>query len=107
MAEKKKVSIVFEKGKEVTPKPVNGVWGGPTPDGLSIVAEFFIDSGATPNFIDVSLKENGHVNDQDEKRITRGDIIRTVNSISVMSPKAAIAIGEWLVDNGNKLLKQK
>jgi len=108
MAKKgKKISIVFEKDKEIKPSPVSGAWGGSSPDGLNLVVEFFLEYQTTPNYIDVNINETGKMDNKSEERISRGDITRKITSVSVMAPETAIVVGKWLTEKGNELLKAK
>lgn len=103
MAEKRKISIVTDKKKDICTLSVNGAWGGVSPNGNgSIIVNLYQDQPTIPTISDVEIDENGVANMSNAQNITRGDITREVQAIICMSPTDAINIGKWLTQKGEE-----
>lgn len=91
-----RISISFEESPHHHTAPVNGAWGGPTPDG-QIVAALYQERNTIPDIIEVEVQD-GVADPSKGDRISRGDILREIQATLVMSPEAAQRIGEWLIE---------
>ncbi len=98
------LSVVFEKNDDANTFPVTGAWGGPTPDGDSLVVHLYTEYQSTPNSIKANVEDDGSVNISEGQRITRGDVTREIQGTMVLSPKQAISLGQWLVKHGQNAL---
>lgn len=104
---KKKFSFLFEGKKDAPTIPVTGAWGGPSIDGNSLVAHYFIEYNSLPHSLEVEPQPDGSVNPNSGKPISRGDITREIQATFVMSPEQALSIGSWMIQNANKMLEHK
>jgi hypothetical protein len=102
--DKKTISFVFDKSNKALTIPVTGGWGGPSPDGTSVVAHLYVESHAVPSYLTSEIKEDQSVDPNTGERITRGDVSREIQSTLVMSPETAISIGKWLMEKGELAL---
>ena len=103
MAKNKTYTVITDRGKDVKSVPITGAWGGITPDSRMVVAHMYTEYNAIPNIIDIEVDQDGKIL-KDDKRISRGDMVREVHSTLVMNPDVAISIGQWLIQNGNLAL---
>lgn len=103
---RKEVSFLFEKAKNHKTIPVNGAFGGQAPNSNTVVANFYVESTATPNIITNEVEGNKLKLDS-EKRISRGDILREIQATIMMSPEDAYSIGQWLVEHAEQAIKNK
>lgn len=102
MAEEKgTLSIVFDERDDRPHIPVSGAVGGPAPNGSMVYAHVYTEFATIPAMEDHSVEEGGRVDLSKGHQIRRGDITRTVLATLVLSPESAIAVGQWLVRNGN------
>ena len=101
-----RISISFEKSPQHFSAPVNGAWGGLTPDGQEVVAALYQERGTIPDIIEVEVEE-GLADLSQGERISRGDILREVQATFVMSPEAAQRIGEWLLEKSQQAREQE
>lgn len=100
-----RISISFENSPHHFTAPVNGAWGGLTPDG-EVVAALYQERGTIPDIIEVEVEE-GLADLSQGDRISRGDILREVQATFVMSPEAAQRIGEWLLEKSQQAREQE
>jgi hypothetical protein len=109
MAEKKKgsITIVYEEAPSRPIIPVGGAYGGPTPDGASVVAHVYAEYVTIPAIQEHQVDERGRVDLGVGKPIKRADVTRLVQASLVLSPEASITIGNWLVEKGNNALQQR
>ncbi|MDZ7692866.1 MAG: hypothetical protein U5K69_17360 [Balneolaceae bacterium] len=98
------ISVVFEKNDHARTFPVTGAWGGPSPDGQSIVVHLYTEYNSTPNSIKADVQEDGSVNVNTGERIARGDLLREIQGTMVLTPQQAIGLGKWLIDKGQQVL---
>lgn len=103
----KNVSIVSEKSKNAVTIPVTGAWGGPSADHSSIVAHFFVEYKSLPNIIDVEVDEQGRADPNKGKPTSRGDFTRETQATVMMTPEAAVSIGQWLIDHGSQIMAMR
>lgn len=100
----KEASIVYETAKDHRYIAVNGVYGGPSPGGSTVVAHLLVGHMSIPSSVTHPMDENGVVDMSQEHRIARGDVTRSVQATLVLTPEHAKTIGAWLVANGEQLL---
>ena len=105
--DKQRISVIFEKSKNKQTIPVTGVWGGPSPDGYSIVTHFYVEHNTTPNAIESTFEEDKPYNPNLGDQIKRGDITREIQTSLVMSPEQAISIGKWLAQKGQLIIDER
>lgn len=103
----KRVSVVFEKHKDAKTVPASGAWGGPSPDGNSIVTHFYVEYQTTPNSIETKIEEGKPFDPNLGDQIRRGDLTREIQTSVVMSPEQAVNIGRWLAQKGQAVLDRK
>lgn len=87
--------------------PISGVWGGPTPDGASILAHFHIDYKSLPNIINMAPDEKGYYDPNSGEQISRADYTREIQTSLFMTPEVAITVGKWLQNMGETLMGDK
>ena len=99
--EKKSISIVYEKNKGAKTVPVNGAFGGPTPDNSGVTVHLYLEHSSVPVVTDLPII-NGKVQTGPgiEESVTRGNFTREVQATVFMSAESAITIGKWLIDKG-------
>jgi hypothetical protein len=102
MAEKKgqSLSFVYEEPPDRPVLPVQGAYGGPSPDGFSVVAHLYSEFSTIPAREEAHLSEGARLDSSKSTFIRRADATRLVVATLVLSPEAAIRIGAWLVSNG-------
>lgn len=104
----KSISFLYEKNKDAKTIPVNGAYGGVTPDNSGIIAHFYIEYSSIPYSTEFNIEEDKKIIDvRDGKNVTRGDYTREVVASTYMTAESAIAIGKWLMDNGNALIEKR
>ena len=96
----KQISIVYEKVSGKPTVTATGAFGGPSPDRQSIVAQLYVEHGSVPSVVSHSIREDMSVDLQHGDAISRGDITREIQATLVLSPEAAVVIGNWLVRHG-------
>ena len=86
-------------------QPVNGALGGLSSDGLLVVKLYF-DRKALPVTAQIEhIEHNLFGNEQAGEFEADADIIREVASKLTLTPKAAVAVGKWLVKKGEEAQK--
>jgi hypothetical protein len=104
--EKKSISIVYERNKEAKTIPVNGAFGGPTPDKSGVVMHLFLEHGSLPVVTDLPIVDGiVKAGPGIEESVTRGNFTREVQATVFMSAESAIRIGKWLIEKG-KLIQE-
>lgn len=101
----KSFSFIFEKQDKAVTIPVTGAWGGIRSDGSNIIAHLFVEYASLPNIINAEIKEDNTIDPNKGERISRGDVTREVQTTVVLTPEAAVSIGEWLVKKGKEAKK--
>lgn len=102
---KQHLKVRFARDENVVPMPVTGAYGGPTADGNSLFAIFFVEHADVGALIDVEIDESGNVSESLQARLA--DVVREVVCKLVFSPEAAVAIGTWLKERGEQLIEAK
>jgi hypothetical protein len=105
MADKKEITVMYDRGKDVKSVPVNGAYGGVSPNLSTVVAHLYNEYNAIPHSEDMPINEDGLVDSQAGKRITRGDIVREIQTTLVMTPEMSIVIGKWLMQKGQEAIE--
>lgn len=98
--EHQSVSIHFEERPDKRTHPVSGAWGGPTPDGATVVAHVYAEWGMVPSIQQLSVDSDGRLVPDEERLIKRGDASREIQATLVMTPESAVAFGKWLIERG-------
>ena len=97
----KQISIVYEKvslGKPTV--AATGAFGGPSPDHHSVVAHLFVEHPSIPSIISHRVRDDNTIDFEHGDSVSRGDVTREIQTTLVLSPEAAILIGNWLVKHG-------
>jgi hypothetical protein len=102
MAEKKvqSVSFVYEEPPARPIIPVGGAYGGPSPDGFSVVAHVYSEFATIPAREDIEMAADSRVDPSKTTQIKRADATRPVHATLVLSPESAIRVGAWLMQQG-------
>ena len=99
MEQKKEISFVYEKNKDSKTVPVNGAYGGPTPDNSGVVVHFYLEYASIPHSTDIPVEPGESKIDASKGRnISRGDYTREVQTSIFLSAESAITIGKWLIN---------
>ena len=101
----KKISIVYEKVPGKPTITATGAIGGPSPDRQSIVAQLYVEHGSVPSVVSHEVQEDGSFDLQHGDAISRGDVTREIQATLVLSPEAAILLGDWLMKKGIAAIK--
>lgn len=108
-----RIRFVFQTSSGFDVHPCSGVWGGATPEG-DIAATFYFDSPLLP--VAVTMKSSDDMPglslmESQEFPITSesgdGVCVRRLVSGIVLSPQAAMAVGEWLIQTATSVLGDK
>lgn len=94
------VSVLYDEVPSRPFVPVGGAFGGPSPDGSSVVAHLYVESGTIPARESMVRDSEDKVDPSKATRIVRGDITRSVQASLAMAPEVAIRLGNWLVTQG-------
>ncbi|MDK1046341.1 MAG: hypothetical protein QGM45_11735 [Anaerolineales bacterium] len=84
---------------------VAGVYGGPNPQGTSVVAHLYAEWGMVPSIVEVPVDEHGRGDTSKESVIKRGDINREIQATLVIPPEVALSIGGFLIEKAKKALE--
>ena len=95
-----KISIVYEKAPGKPTITATGAVGGPSPDRQSVVAQLYVEYASVPNVVSHEVREDGSVDLQHGDAISRGDVTREIQGTLVLSPEAAVLLGNWLLKHG-------
>jgi len=100
----KSVTIVYEEPESLPSIPVGGAYGGPSPDGSTIVMHVYTEYISIPTVTEHPLDADGVADlSIGHQRVTRrGDVSRKVHATLVFSPEAAARVGKWLADKGRQ-----
>lgn len=105
---KKEISFVYEKNKDSKTVPVNGAYGGPTPDNSGVVVHFYLEYSSVPHSTDIPIEEGQRTVDiKAGRNISRGDYTREIQSSIFLSPENAISIGKWLINKAEIINARK
>lgn len=103
MAEKKppkSISIVYEEVPDRPVIAVGGAFGGASPDGTSVIAHLYNEFGTIPTATKHEMAADGQVDLTKGIPASRADVTRHVGATLVLSPEAAIRLGNWLTKHG-------
>lgn len=90
--------IVYEEPEGRLAIPVTGAFGGPTPDGNSVVTHVYVEHATLPSITSAPMDASGTVDLSKGKDVKRADLTRIVQATLVMSPEVAHSMGRWLQD---------
>jgi hypothetical protein len=109
MAEKKgqSLSFVYEEPPDRPVLPVQGAYGGPSPDGFSVVTHVYSEFATIPAREETHISEGERFDPSKSTFIKRADATRLVVATLVLSPEAAIRVGAWLVKNGELAMEHR
>ncbi len=95
--------IAFETGQSKGVIAATGAFGGLSPDQASVVAHLFVEHGSVPNIIQHDIEEGtDRVMLETGRPIQRAHLTRSIQATLVLSPRAAVELGKWLIDHGTK-----
>ncbi len=103
----KKISIVYEKVPNKPTITATGAIGGPSPDRQSIVAQLYVEHGSVPSVVSHEVQEDGSIDLQHGDAISRGDVTREIQGTLVLSPEAAVLLGNWLLKHGITAIRER
>lgn len=103
------LAISYEK---VAGKPTftaTGALGGPSPDSNSVIAQLYVEHPSIPTIVSHPVMEDDTIDLSPEhaRAVSRGDVTREVQATLVLSPEAAISLGEWLAGHGKTALRTR
>lgn len=101
------VTVHFEDHPDRPTLAVSGAWGGSSPDGAQVVAHVYSEWGMLPSILQIPVDDEGVGHVKDQTAIRRGDVLREIQGTLVMSPEAAINIGQWLMGKGIAAYKKR
>ena len=93
-------SIHYEDRPGKPTLAVTGAFGGPTPDGLNVVAHLYVEHVMVPSIAEVARTEDGEY--RQSREIRRGTVRREIQATMVLTPAAAVSLGRWLVTHGTR-----
>ena len=99
MAEPQTAAIYYDERPGKPTLAATGAFGGPSPDGHNVIAHLFVEHSMVPSIAELEISEDGSA--RSLREIKRGEIKREIQASIVLTPKAAISIGTWLVNHGN------
>ena len=91
-------SIFYEDRPGKPTLAVTGAFGGPTPDSLNVVAHLYVEHAMVPSIAEFERTEDGVY--KQAREITRGTGKREIQATLVLTPQAAVSIGQWLNTHG-------
>ena len=94
------ISIVYEEAPDRPFIPVGGAFGGAAPDGTSVVAHLYNEYGSLPTGSQHEVGPDGEVDLSKGTPSRLSDVTRRVGATLILSPEAAIRLGNWLVKHG-------
>jgi hypothetical protein len=99
----KKVLVEYSKSKDYRIVAATGAWGGLSPQG-EIICNLFVEQTVQPEKIEITLDAQGKV--VDESIINRSKLFHYTRELQigvVMRPDIAKTIGQWLIDQSDKI----
>lgn len=99
------ISIVYEDNDQRPTIPVNGAFGGPSVDGTLVFAHLYSEYVTVPAMEEHEADDKGRVDLHKGNVIKRGDLTRKVLATLVLSPEAALGLGQWLASKGQQALQ--
>ncbi|MBI3365897.1 MAG: hypothetical protein HY033_13445 [Ignavibacteriae bacterium] len=94
-----KFTVIIKRSPDYKLYPANGVYGGPTPDGLGIMMNICMDHAAFPNYIQHPISSEGKVDTTTiQDQAVMGDLERELLCGICMSLEQAKRMRFWLDD---------
>lgn len=106
----KEFTVDFQRSVDKPTFAVGGAWGGPSPDGHSVVAHLYVEHWVLPNYLTYQMEavEGGHQIALDtEERVSRADVTREVQATLVMTPEVAMVLAKWLAEKAQAAIQQR
>jgi hypothetical protein len=97
---KAEIKVTFTDSKDYRLVPVTGAWGGPSGNG-EIVVDFYVERTSPPEILMGVDDEEKIV----EKVNSPKQAIRERQVGLVLRPDIALAIGNWLIEKANIVIK--
>lgn len=94
-------SVVLQESDDRRTIPVSGAWGGPSPDGTTIVVHLYVEYPPAPSIMTGPVEAGGRVDLTKAETVRRADVIREVLDTLVMTPSAARNVGQWLLEKAD------
>lgn len=98
---KEKLNIAFKKGPEYKIFPATGAYGGPTPQG-EILCNFYVEYRESPESITLEIDARGKTQEVERKHAPQ-NFVRELQVGILLRPDIARSIGNWLIQNSDKL----
>ena len=106
--EQRKVTVSFRKSDDYRLYPVTDVYGGTTVDGDAVFFHLTVDHFPTPSYQTFIPDSEGRINLGDVKEtISAGDIEKELLCGIMLTPEAAVKIGNWLLQRGNDIIDSR
>jgi hypothetical protein len=99
----KEVKIIYMKAPDYRLVPATGAWGGPSVTS-EIIVNFYVDRAQEPT--DVTLLIDEQTGTAVEKPLPPPQNVREVLVGIVLRPDIALAIGQFLVEKANLVMKK-
>jgi len=100
--QERSISINFENIDDAPRIPITGVYGGLANDGM--VSAAFYHEQSVPEAQKITLDES--MEQVNEENISGADLTRNVQVVTQLSPRAAISVGQWLIEKGLTSLRE-
>jgi len=103
-----KIRIAFEKSAHHVTIPVNGAWGGPSNEGRTLIAHLYTTGNTIPKYLKFEKEEaeEGRIDARKGQAIAESTVTREIQATLVLTPEAAISIGNWLVERGKQIKEE-
>jgi len=98
-------TVIFDNGGTHGMLPVTGAYGGPGPDGFSVIAHLYVEHVTVPSLTSHDVGESGEVDLSKGQHIRRADLTREIQASIVLSPEHAEVVGKWLMNKGREAVK--
>ncbi len=98
----RRIAFAYERAPNKTTIAATGAYGGPSPDANSVVAHLYVEHISVPAIISHPVGDEGQIDlaPENADAVSRADATREIQATLVLSPEAAIVIGQWLVVHG-------
>jgi hypothetical protein len=105
--EPKTISFAFRESETKPTLPVMGAWGGPSPDGTTVLAHVYTEYASIPSAMKHRVDQQGRVDLAKGETISRADVTREVLATLVLSPEHAMSLGQFLLEKAALALKTR
>ena len=95
-------SVYYEERPGKPTLAATGAFGGPSPDSHNVIVHLFVEHATVPSIAELELNADGGA--RQTREIKRGDAKREIQATLVLTPKAAVSIGDWLRNHGVQAL---